>query len=879
MALTAAAADGKALKGYAAKAALDALDARRTVNGEFVIELPMTDEANYDAVLTGFEDLAGNRAAVLNAKMCVDRTKPEAELSCKLSRRSGFADALRYGKDNVWFADSTLLVTAAVKDATAGVREIVFTLKDTDDDGKTLYKTKTYHPPETIKWKKTQSFTVSVPLETADFNGTVTARVTDWSGCTYTVSQVSVIESKKRHKGTSTARITTKTKPGRVVGGVDYYNSDVEFEVSLKDSYSGIRDYRITPGKDPVIEKNFGSGKASGIRRSLQKTVRLSSADNNQNDVDVTAHYTDNANHKASVKEQYNIDVTPPVIQVEYNLNDAAAEKYYKDTRVATVTITERNFDAADVEFTITNTDGTQPAISEWSASGSGDDTQNICTITYAEDGDYSFAVSFQDKAGNRAEYNQVDEFTIDQTAPAYTVTYDNNDAQNEHYYKRGRIATIDVEEHNFEASNVTVSITKDGVSADALLSGWSSNGDHNIATVSFETDGEYTLSISGADRAENEMEAYPGDHFIVDMTKPEVEIQNVEDKSANSGEVAPRIVYSDTNYDASRTEIIYEGYHSGKIDYSKNSTTTTSARGAVITMKDIARVQKNDDMYTIKVTVYDKAGNKSDEAKKVFSVNRFGSVYTFDDAQTKMLLGGESMGYTNTAYDLKVRETNVDTLKFREITCSHDGMLLPMQEGEEYTVAESGNDVTWKQYTYRFHKDNFEKEGRYTLKIMSGDRAENLSDNDTKGKKIQFVMDTTSPSALISGVKDNGRYQTSSQDVIVDVQDNTLLGRVQLYTNGDLVADYTDIKELSELNGRLSQSIEEQDYAQSFKVVATDAAGNSYTAEVSNIVITTNWWRLFLANKPLFYGSIVAALATAALIWIAVLARKRKHS
>ena len=879
LALTAAAADGKALKGYAAKAALDALDARRTVNGEFVIELPMTDEANYDAVLTGFEDLAGNRAAVLNAKMCVDRTKPEAELSCKLSRRSGFADALRYGKDNVWFADSTLLVTAAVKDATAGVREIVFTLKDTDDDGKTLYKTKTYHPPETIKWKKTQSFTVPVPLETADFNGTVTARVTDWSGCTYTVSQVSVIESKKRHKSTSTARITTKTKPGRVVGGVDYYNSDVEFEVSLKDSYSGIRDYRITPGKDPVIEKNFGSGKASGIRRSLQKTVRLSSADNNQNDVDVTAHYTDNANHKASVKEQYNIDVTPPVIQVEYNLNDAAAEKYYKDTRVATVTITERNFDAADVEFTITNTDGTQPAISEWSASGSGDDTQNVCTITYAEDGDYSFAVSFQDKAGNRAEYNQVDEFTIDQTAPAYTVTYDNNDAQNEHYYKRGRIATIDVEEHNFEASNVTVSITKDGVSADALLSGWSSNGDHNIATVSFETDGEYTLSISGADRAENEMEPHSGDHFVVDMTKPEVEIQNVENKSANSGAVAPRIVYNDTNYDASRTEIIYEGYHNGKIDYSKNSTTTTSAQGAVIAMKDIALVQKNDDMYTIKVTVYDKAGNKSDEVKKVFSVNRFGSVYTFDDAQTKMLVGGDSMGYTNTAQDLKIRETNVDTLKFKEITCSHDGMLLPMQEGEEYTVAESGNDVTWKQYIYMFHKDNFEKEGRYTLKIMSGDRAENLSDNDTKGKKIQFVMDTTSPSALISGVEDNGRYQTSSQDVTVDVQDNTLLGRVQMYTNGELVADYTDIKELSELNGRLSQSIEEQDYAQSFKVVATDAAGNSYTAEASNIVITTDWWRLFLANKPLFYGSIVAALGAAALLWITVLARKRKHS
>lgn len=865
---------GKRFNNTKAQLAINGINLAKAEKDAFVIELPMTDEANYDMLLEGFEDLAGNKVSAMTTKACVDSTKPEVTLSCKLSDNSGFSDSAVYGKRDIWFADSTLLVTAVVIDAVAGVQEIEFTVSDTDDDGKTLYRTQIYNPPETVNWKKKQTFTVPIPLETADFNGTVTAAVSDWSNNAVKAKQESIIESQKRHDKTASAEIRTKTKPSRVVDNVNYYNTDVKFTFAMGDSYSGIRDYTIIPGKDPAVSQNFAKEKASNICHSYQENVTLSSKNNNANGVSVTAKYTDNTNHSESVEEKYNIDVTAPVIDVTYNLNNPASERYYKDTRIATVTITERNFDPRDVEFRISNSEGIQPAISGWSKSGTGDATRNICTITYSADGDYTFSVAFQDKAGNRASYNRVDEFTIDQTKPTYTVTYDNNDYENEHYYKKERTATIDILEHNFDPSGIKVSVTKNGVAADVQLSGWSSNGDHNIASVPFHTDGEYTFTISGMDLAQNDMEAYTEDHFVVDMTPPNLEIQNIEHMSANNDVVAPRIVYSDTNYDESRTEIIYEGYNNGKVDYSANGVISRSSEGAVIEMNDVERIQENDDIYTMKVTVYDKAGNSS-EAEKIFSVNRFGSVYTFEDTKTGTLIGSKSPGYTNTAQDIRVKETNVDFLKKKEITCNRDGELLPMKEGVQYGVTKSGSDVTWKQYTYTLYKDNFEEEGHYTIKILSEDRAANVSDNDTKGKKIEFVMDITAPSALVSGVEENGRYQTSSQDVTVDVEDNILLGRVQLYVNDKMVADYENMKELMELNGMINYSIAEQNYAQSFKVVATDAAGNDYTEEISNFTVNTSRWKLFLANKPLVYGILIALFTLAAFFWFLILAKK----
>ena len=60
-----------------------------------------------------------------------------------------------------------------------------------------------------------------------------------------------------------------------------------------------------------------------------------------------------------------------------------------------------------------------------------------------------------------------------------------------------------------------------------------------------------------------------------------------------------------------------------GNASYEKNAPVSIH-NGRTVQWKDFARKEKVDDIYTMELTIKDKAGNESTD-KKVFSVNRFG--------------------------------------------------------------------------------------------------------------------------------------------------------------------------------------------------------------------------------------------------------------
>lgn len=85
----------------------------------------------------------------------------------------------------------------------------------------------------------------------------------------------------------------------------------------------------------------------------------------------------------------------------------------------------------------------------------------------------------------------------------------------------------------------VTTTAQLDGAAASAPgVSGWSGTGDTHVATVSYSADADYTFTISATDLASNVSDPYETESFTVDQTKPTVEITNIEDRSANNGEV-----------------------------------------------------------------------------------------------------------------------------------------------------------------------------------------------------------------------------------------------------------------------------------------------------------------------------------------------------
>ena len=258
--------------------------------------------------------------------------------------------------------------------------------------------------------------------------------------------------------------------------------------------------------------------------------------------------------------------------------------------------------------------------------------------ITFSGDSDYTVTFDCYDLAGNHSNTERQEEFTVDKTLPTVSVSYNNNDVLNGHYYSAARTATVTITEHNFRASEVrvttTASLNGSSISAPSI-SGWSTSGDRHTATISFSGDGDYTFDIAYTDLAGNAMADYAQDSFTVDLTDPEIEITGVENRSANKGTVAPVITLSDTNYTADGVTLTLTGTNKGRINVDSMVSRTSNGNGQIITFRNFG--SNMDDIYTLTARLVDRAGNETTRSI-TFSVNRDGSTYELDDYVAQLI-------------------------------------------------------------------------------------------------------------------------------------------------------------------------------------------------------------------------------------------------
>lgn len=677
----------------------------------------------------------------------------------------------------------------------------------------------------------------------------------------------------------------------------EIFAEDVKMRVTVKDptegdTYSGIQNlsYRIVASGNVTKETKwieaFVATDKKQSKEIIIRDITINAQEFNSNKVEVFFKATDFSgndfdNTVYTGANALKIDKTPPVVEsFKWNTNAASNGKYYNTTRTATITVRERNFDPNQIRLNLTNTDGTMPQISNWTVdkSGTSDDNLNICTVTFAADGDYTMSMSCTDLAGNTSNTVTENEFTIDKTVPRLNVSFDNNSVKNGKYYDAARTATITVDEHNFNGSDVNTAITSSTVTPG--VHGWSNSGNSHSATVPFTADGDYSFTVNYTDLAGNPAQAYNVDEFTIDQTKPEVEIFDIEDKSANNGEVAPGVRYSDTNHDVNGVSITYSGAkHAEKeVDGARSAI----PNGESIKMADFEHTPETDDVYTMVAKVTDLAGN-SDEKTVTFSVNRFGSNFLFSEDTEKFL----DDYYNNEEEELVVTEINVDTLTHRGITCGHDGDTEDFKEGTEYTVKESGTEVSWKTYEYTIKKNNFEKEGMYNITIDSVDRATNQVNNKIKEADIEFVIDKTAPTVVINGIEDKGQYRTSERDITIATADNMAMDRVELYVDDekDPTESY-NAKTIQREGGELPYTLNSSSDWQEVKAVAIDKAGNvTDTSRPEDgdkekwlsVLVTSNVFVQFYRNTPLVIGSVVGLAALIGIIFL-ILAKRRKQ-
>lgn len=701
---------------------------------------------------------------------------------------------------------------------------------------------------------------------------------------------------------------------------------------------------------------------------NLKNTIKVS---NDSNNIQIKFTLTDRAgNVTKDVVQTLSIDKTAPKIAVHMNENDDKEfNGYFKGSREADIYVYERNFSQSDVVFDVKRTDDNNKQTnvspkSKFKYVGTQVIDGRECfvykmTTKFTADGDYSFKVSASDitshianaesvnyKSDNKsvkfssdktAEYtaqNDADRaidiaFTIDNTNPVVSVSYDNNTAANEKYFNAYRTATITVVEHNFStaASRIIYKRTsaKDGSNiAEPTVSSWSRKGNTYTATIKYNADGDYTFDMQVIDKAGNKdkgvkFSGTAAKDFTVDTTIAKPSIKGVENGKSYKGSVLPSISFNDINIANSEIKLL----RTRKNEIDKDVTSdfikiSKNAKGGSFTANEetFKKLQENDGIYTLSVNISDKAGNKSSQTVK-FTVNRFGSVY----ALNKYLVNDLNNSYVQSIdNNLVVTEYNPDKLVkgTLDVVVTRDGSPVEFGDGQltvnpvvnsTVQIGQSG----WYQYNYTISKDLFTDDngkaidGIYKIYIASEDEVGNKSENiNYKDADVIFRLDTTAPALKSVSGLEKSVVNATKLDVSYEIFDSIGIKSIDVYYVNENGIDSVDhirskdskeenaagyIEDVTSYNGKFTIG---ECSKENVRFVITDLAGNvtdtgdsnnkavnfdSSSLEFNSIItVSTNPFTRWYAHTVLFWCSIAAIAVAIGAGGFAVATKLRKR-
>ena len=675
-----------------------------------------------------------------------------------------------------------------------------------------------------------------------------------------------------------------------------YFGNDQATEDKPEGAFSGLRhiEYQIFvdgEAKDVVtlfdVNDNINVGgtiaEEIGLVYNWTGEIEIDKVACNSNDVEVVVTAIDNAGNIAVGSTKLMIDVTAPVIRVEYS----EETEYSSNTRTATIYVQERNFVPFELESeegmenTIIATHGSEVAVGPWTLvevaeedkQSNGDHITHMMTVVFEKDDHYQISnLKTDDAAGNPSEVFAAGQvFTIDKTLPVVTVSYNNNSAQNGKYFKAYRTATVTVVEHNVPMTEngeiddkawFTIKTARGG--QNPLIS-WSvdeKNADTYIAKIVYSADGDYTFAANVSDLASNTCEdtsvhygnSVAAKDFVIDTKVPAITYSGVENGNAygHDAEVIPSIRIQDINLQNHDVSLV--GVQKGKtIDLTAE--VKELLKGGVETITGVFDIfetkQDLDGIYTLKLSALDKAGNDS-VVEVVFTVNRFGSVYVYSDELMNLIRdGGQYVGAVDT--DLVITEYNADKLleNSLQILITRDGETVEV----EYTSTPAINDQVstgssgWYEYVYTIKASNFAADGVYKMSLSSkyatSDAAENESTSvpensqDQKGEAVldtmTFTVDSTVPEIrniinLDKAIADKDKIVDGKLKVEYTVVDVGGLKSIEVLVNGKTVQTITE-EELAEnpydFTGSFELAEQTGTVAHKVQIVVTDLAGN----------------------------------------------------
>lgn len=880
---------------------------------------PQIDADGIWTVLVTTIDAAGNRNAAAKATTFrVDTQVPddlhvllngtEEILAVRRSGTAGFSKVNTYdcvlATDFTVFRNETVTVQPTADGGDSGLAALYYQTGTTPDS---------YDPAG--KW--TPVSVDGIQLK-PDQKYCLFFKAVDTAGNITYFSAKSILLDTKAPGGANGSNAITLQPTDKNRSAHGFYSGDVTVNVHIEEpvldtvfsglqsiSYRVLADGRMTqqgtirPSEESLVLQE-------GRTLSWTGSITISGILNNSNNVVLEVTAVDAAGNVRTTSTAYGeirIDMTDPVIDAAYDHNEPAAHlngsAYFTGSRKLTVTVTERNFVAAESRVYVTDQDTGKTVAYEWSSEGN----NHTAVLDIQEDGHYTVHVSITDAAGNNSTTMVFAEgsvaanaFVIDNTSPIVTISYDNNDALG-YFFDAPRTARITVIDRNFDPANFTAAITctaENGTVHAVPLSSWVSNGNSHTASVLFSGNGEYSVEVSCTDIPGNESGnvRYTGiaaQKFVIDLDISKPQFSSVLANDAYAGELIPVITFLDHNL-ADYTLTLYRTrlneIHKDVTEevLTGHVTEETVAGGMKVSLDIFPEEEAYDGIYTLEAAITDKAGN-TESSSITFSVNRFGSTYVYDED----LLAVNGQILYKLDKDLIITEINPTRLEAGSlmIQITKDGTPIanpiyreiPAADGTEQP-AESG----WYEYQYVITKENFTQDGTYTVVISTKDSAGNVPENTSGSYAIRFSIDTTAPELSSVVGLEEAIVKADSLSVRFDAIDNIGLSRITVYVDGEEVSRWTELEGYSHsgtftIAAGLDRHVRIVLEDKAGNILDTDAEGFAPGYAWQDVTVSTNGLLRFYANKPLFYGTLAALGLGIGWIFFLIWKRKKKEA
>lgn len=853
-----------------------------TDKNKWIATVPFTTDANYtvDFTYTDIAEHENNDQKLIT----VDKVEPKnLDISYEPTFVGRIIEGITFG-----FYKAPVKVTITATDETSGVDHFVYSYKkaaDASEIDKEL--TEQVIDYSTKEHTATVSFVIPKDALTKDnqFNGNVSFKAYDRSNNVEDTEDTKrvVVDSVSPEISVSYAAKDTATKVQFVDGNT---NTVSNFENATQAFYNGAVSSTIT-----INEANFFEGKQSpdsenGIVHEVG--ILLTKTDNNgvttkteylpkgsaqrfatvatdvkyftwTSDKDIntftidyvddadyilTVEYTDFstndsnivANDGQTVTKTYEskivtVDNINPEVKVEYSnqdvINKVDGRDYLNAHQVATVTVTEHNFRADDVDVDVIaqNIIGEDVAVTDFDAqlrdrnywkhydvngqevTDAVDGDVHVATITYDVDANYTFDIKYTDLALREYDSYEADYFTVDTTAPTNlkasystsilqkvieSITFGYYDAQMTvtiqaddetagiYHYKYSYLKSQNVSNVNAELINQAIDnakITREGKTSTATF---------HIPERVLQSDNQFngTIEFTAYDRSENSTEKKDNVRVVVDNITPTAQVTyNEPVKNANgisyyAGDINGTVVINEANF------------------YSEDVQVVVTRDGNVVPVS-VAWVDNSVDQHTGKFTLHDDGDyivtiNYTDRSSNKMATYTSNEL-TIDTKQPSISVSNikmnsankdETYGFTITANDI-----NFDASTFKPVLT----VVVKGEDGSYTTKTISLGDMAGSQdgQTYSYTVQNLEEDGIYTLTCAVKDMSDNAYadirlDDGREYEAVQFSINRKGSTFAVNEYTD----EVINQYYIYSVDKDIVLVEI----NADPITDYSVI-------------------------------------------------------------------------------------